>query len=171
MKMENLLEVIVVAGKIGDVVAPDPAPDSWAADPANEVAMWRIKMEAGAQWTLPAASPEVRRTLYFYKGSEIFIAGIEVDQYKAVQLHADQEVIIENGSEDAYLLLLQGLPINEPVAQYGPFVMNNNDEIQQAIRDYRSTQFGGWPWPRHDNVHDRKRGRFAKHADGREEVK
>lgn len=172
-KDENgkLTEVIVVAGKIGNVVAPDPAPDSWAADPANEVAMWRIKMEKGAHWKLPPASPEVIRTLYFYKGLQIFIAGIEVDQYKAVQLHADQEVIIENGSEDAYLLLLQGLPINEPVAQYGPFVMNSNDEIQQAIRDFRSTQFGGWPWPHHDNVHPRYKGRFAKHADGREEEK
>jgi quercetin 2,3-dioxygenase len=163
--------VIVVAGKIGDVVAPDPAPDSWAADPANEVAMWRIKMEAGAQWKLPAASPEVRRTLYFYKGSQIRIAGLEIDPYQAIQLLADQEVIIDNGGEEGFMLLLQGLPIAEPVAQHGPFVMNTQEEIHQAISDYRSTQFGGWPWPRHDNVHDRKKGRFAKYANGKEEQK
>jgi len=35
--------------------------------------------------------------------------------------------------------------------------------------DYQQTQFGGWPWPRHDNVHNRDEGRFAKYADGKEE--
>jgi quercetin 2,3-dioxygenase len=172
-KDENgkLTEVIVVAGKIGDVVAPDPAPDSWAAEPANEVAMWRIKMDAGAQWKLPAASPEVMRTLYFYKGSQIHITGVEIEPYHAIQLLADQEVIVDNGREDGFMLMLQGLPIAEPVAQYGPFVMNTQEEIHQAVRDFRSTQFGGWPWPRHDNVHPRSKGRFAKHADGREEEK
>ena len=39
----------------------------------------------------------------------------------------------------------------------------------QAFQDYQTTQFGGWPWPRYDQVHDPKLGRFAKHADGRVE--
>jgi quercetin 2,3-dioxygenase len=165
----KLTEVIVVAGKIGDVAAPAPAPDSWAADPANEVAIWNIKMEASAKWKLPAASPEIMRTLYFYDGSQLSVTGIEVDPYHAIQLHADQEVMIENGSREAYLLLLQGMPINEPVAKYGPFVMNTQAEIHQAISDYRKTQFGGWPWPRYDNVHKRENGRFAKYAGSEKE--
>jgi hypothetical protein len=45
------------------------------------------------------------------------------------------------------------------------------EEIQQAFNDYRKTQFGGWPWSRHDNVHSRELGRFAKYSDGREEIK
>jgi hypothetical protein len=65
------------------------------------------------------------------------------------------------------LLLLQGHPIGEPVAQYGPFVMNTRAELEQAFHDYRRTQFGGWPYPANDPVHPRERGRFAKHADGR----
>ena len=55
---------------------------------------------------------------------------------------------------------------NEPVAQYGPFVMNSQAEIQQAINDYRRSEFGGWPWPRYDVVHPRNQGRFARYADG-----
>jgi len=67
------------------------------------------------------------------------------------------------------LLLLQGRPIGEPVAQHGPFVMNTREEIQQAFNDYRRTQFGGWPWPEDAVVFPREKGRFAV-FDGKEEV-
>ena len=167
----RLTEVTVIAGKIGDVRAPDPAPDSWAADPVNEVGIWLIKIEANGTWTIPTASFEVNRTLYFYKGSEINIAGIAVLPYHSVDLLADQPVIIENGNQDAYCLILQGRPINEAVVQHGPFVMNTALEIQQAFADYRKTQFGGWPWTRYDNVHPHERGRFARYSDGREEIR
>ena len=47
--------------------------------------------------------------------------------------------------------------------------MNTQAEIAQAMADYRSTQFGGWPWPNEAPVHGRDLARFAKHPDGREE--
>jgi len=165
----KLTEVTVIAGEIDGVTALAPAPDSWANDPANEVGIWLIKMENEAHWAIPSASLEINRSLYFYKGSDINIAGIRIAPYHSVDLMADHPVIIENGNEVAFLLLLQGRPINEPVMQHGPFVMNNATEIQQAFDDYRKTQFGGWPWTRHDNVHAREKGRFAKYSDGREE--
>ena len=164
-------EIRIVAGGIGDSVAPSPAPDSWAADPANEVAIWTIKMEAGARWSIPIASAEARRMLYFYKGPEIRVAGMEIQAYNAIELLPDMEVIVENGNGDAFFLLLQGIPIAEPVVQYGPFVMNTQAEIHQAFSDYRRTQFGGWPWQRYDHVHPREKGRFARYADGREEIR
>jgi hypothetical protein len=68
------------------------------------------------------------------------------------------------------ILMLQGMPIGEPVAQYGPFVMNSHEEIMQAYNDYRSTSFGGWPWKTYDPVHSRTRGRFARYANGMEET-
>ena len=170
-KNGKLIEANIIAGKIGDVTAPAPAPDSWAADSANEVGIWLIKLEADAKWTIPPASLEVNRSLYFYRGSNLNVAGITLKPYHSVELMADQPVILENGNEDAFLLLLQGQPINEPVAQHGPFVMNTNAEIHQAFSDYRNTQFGGWPWPRPDNIHSRDLGRFAKYADGRNEIK
>jgi hypothetical protein len=162
-------EITVISGEINNVIAPAPAPDSWAAESQNEVGIWLIKMDKGARWNIPVASMEVNRSLYFYKGSEINIAGIEIMPYHSVELMADLPVIVQNGESEAFLLLLQGRPINEPVVQHGPFVMNTPLEIQQAFYDYRKTQFGGWPWPRYDNVHPREKGRFAKYADGREE--
>ncbi|MDH5604231.1 MAG: pirin family protein, partial [Cyclobacteriaceae bacterium] len=108
--------------------------------------------------------------LYFYKGHSLKVEGMETTSYKSIELNANVPVILENGPEESYLLLLQGRPINEPVIQYGPFVMNSEHEIHQAIQEYQQTQFGGWPWKSHDNVHG-NRGRFAKHADGKEEIK
>lgn len=161
--------VTLIAGKLNETTAPPPAPDSWAANPDNEVGIWLIKMEANAKWTVPPASLETERTLYFYRGNSIHVAGIKINPYHSLEMLADQPVIIENGNKDAYLLMLQGKPINEPVVQHGPFVMNTAAEIRQAFSDYRKNQFGGWPWEQYDNVHSPQKGRFAKYADGREE--
>ncbi|MDT8308135.1 MAG: pirin family protein [Bacteroidales bacterium] len=169
-QQNKVIEVTAIAGQIGDVTPPAPAPDSWAADPGNEVWIWLIKMEANAQWTIPTASPEVNRELYFYRGDKITIAGIAINPYRSVELMADQTAVIENGDKEAYMLLLQGAPINEPVVQHGPFVMNTPEEIQKAFYDYRKTQFGGWPWERYDNVHPRENQRFAKYNDDRKDV-
>ncbi len=163
-------QVEVIAGHLENHQAPAPPPDSWAADPKNEVAVWNIKMEAGAHWTLPAASKGINRTIYIYEGKGITIAGQHIDSYQAVQLEGSAEVPLIAGQEAVSILLLQGRPIDETVIQYGPFVMNSKEEINQAFEDYHKTQFGGWPWPRYDQVHDRHRKRFAKHADGREEI-
>jgi hypothetical protein len=167
----NKVEVRVIAGKIENVIAPNPAPDSWAANTENKVSIWTIKMQVGCKWIIPAASEKVNRTIYFYSGNSIIIDGSLVSQNNCIEVMANQELLIENGYTESHLVMLQGKPINEQVVQYGPFVMNTNDEIQQAFADYQETQFGGWPWERRDNVHPITKGRFAKHSDGTEEVK
>lgn len=159
-------KIEIIAGSLHRHTAPAPPPDSWASDPNNEVAIFNFHMESGATFTLPAASPGINRTLYFYGGDQLTIAGKPIESYHAVVVHADMELEIACGATDARMLLLQGRPIGETVIQYGPFVMNSKQEIQQAFDDYHATQFGGWPWKRFDQVHDRNLGRFAKHADG-----
>ena len=89
----------------------------------------------------------------------------------SIELRATADAEFLNGGQAAELLLLQAEPIGEPVAQYGPFVMNTQLEIQQAFADYRRTQFGGWPWDRADPVHPRDQGRFARHVGGRVETR
>ena len=165
------IKITVVAGSVNGLEAVPPAPDSWAAKAENEVAIWIIKMEGQSTWELPPASEQVSRSLYFYKGSKITISGEEISSYKAIDLQASQNVSLKNGPDEGHLLLLQGRPIEEPIVQYGPFVMNTQSEIQQAMDDYRRTQFGGWPWSRPDQVHGHERGRFARYSNGEEELR
>ena len=163
--------VEVIAGALADQKAVSPPPNSWAANEANEVAVWNIKMQAGASFTLPKASEGINRTIYFYEGSLLNLAGKDIPKYSAVEVLPNHDIELIAGSDEVSILVLQGKPIGEPVMQYGPFVMNTKQEIQQAFEDYHATQFGGWPWPRYDQVHAREKTRFAKHADGVEEVK
>jgi redox-sensitive bicupin YhaK (pirin superfamily) len=161
--------VALAAGQLGDVKALPAPPDSWGADPEHNLAIWTIKMAPRAQWTLPKAQNGSNRNLYFFKGGSLQVDGETVKVKHAIELQADAEVVLVNGGSEAELLLLQGKPIAEPVVQYGPFVMNTQEEIEEAFSDYRRTFFGGWPWKQDDPVHPRSETRFARHADGKVE--
>jgi redox-sensitive bicupin YhaK (pirin superfamily) len=163
-------EIRIIAGKFENTSAPDPAPDSWAAQSKNQVAIWIITLEAHAEFILPACEAGVNRDLYFYEGDSIKIADQDIPGYYSLELAAPDKIKIKNGGEQSRILLLQGRPIAEPVVRYGPFVMNSQAEIQKAFDDFRLTQFGGWPWDRHDPVNPAHTGRFARYADGTEEI-
>ncbi|MBR9861458.1 pirin family protein [bacterium] len=164
-------KVDVVAGTFNGVNALKPNPDSWAADPSNEVAILTIKLEPGASITLPSASAEANRNLYFYKGESIELDGNTIQGNSRIILNSEVEASITNGDKESYFLLLQGKPIGEPVVQYGPFVMNTEQEIREAFAEYQQTEFGGWPWPMKEQVWDKSKGRFAKYDDGTEELR
>ncbi len=161
----KVTEVTVIAGKLGAIEAPSPPPKSWASRPGNDIAIWTIKMAPGARFELPAAKAGVNRMLYFFAGNTLRVGTRQVNVRTGLELRADAIAPLENGPAESELLLLQARPIQEPIVQHGPFVMNSREEIQQAYADYRATQFGGWPWPKTDPVHDRD-ARFARHADG-----
>lgn len=168
---ESEAQIKVIAGNYKGTAAPAPAPDSWASDPENEVAIWNIHIDPHGSVTLPKAMTEVSRNLYFYEGSEIVILDEKVNQNHGVSLASGEEVTIKAGDTSAHFILLQGKPIGEPVVQHGPFVMNTQEEIRATMQEYQLTQFGGWPWPHADNVHEREQGRFAKYPDGHLETK
>lgn len=162
-------DITVIAGSYDDLTPPVPPPASWAARAEADVAIWHVVMAANGTITLPpAASAQTARVLYVSEGS-IAINDEGVPGETGAVVLAERPVPLRAGDAGAEILMLQGRPIGEPVAQYGPFVMNTPDEIEQAFVDYRRTGFGGWPWDRPDPVHGGDAERFARHAGGRVE--
>lgn len=153
-------------GRYGEATPPKSPPASWASDPKAELAIWSIRMEDGASFEVPAASPGLNRMLYFFRGGRLSIGAREIPSYHGARLSSEVPARL-TATGEVEVLMLQGRPIGEPVVQYGPFVMNTRQEIEQAFADYRRTQFGGWPYPDDGPVHPREEGRFARHADGR----
>ena len=125
--------VKVLIGRFADAVAP-------IVDNITDVSYFDVQLNAGKhfQHELPA---ENNSFLYIFEGD---------GQFNRQNISAN--TFIELGSEDnapdfiageqgARFLLVSGKPINEPVAQYGPFVMNSREEIDQAMHDYQSNNF------------------------------
>lgn len=163
----GMTELVVVAGEYDGSRGPQPPRSSWASRPESELAIWTLRMSPGARFSLPPASVGVSRSLYFFDGAELAVAGRDVLVQHRIEVDAARTVALDNGGAPAQLLMLQGRPIGEPVAHRGPFVMNTAEEVEAAYADYRATRFGGWPWSSNDPVHDREQGRFARHPDGR----
>ncbi len=164
------VSVDAIAGAIDDHVPPSPPPDSWASRATSHLAIWLIRLDPGAEYTMPAAPATVNRMLHCFVGGPAAIDSTSnVTPGVGARLRADRPTRITNGTEPTEFLLLQGQPIGAPVFQLGPFVMNSPEELRQAVADYRRTEFGGWPWSRPDPVHARAEGRFALHADGKVE--
>lgn len=168
---QKSIEIELAAGTYENYQAPKPAPDSWAADPKNLVNIWHIKLEENATWEIPVTEEKVHRSLYYFEGENIEAESNLIPTNRVLELDAGRNISIKNGDKPSRLLLLQGKPIGEPVEQYGPFVMNNMVEIEEAFKDFRKTQFGGWPWPRPDMVHKNENGRFARFDNGEEIIK
>ncbi|MEN9643732.1 MAG: hypothetical protein RL238_401 [Actinomycetota bacterium] len=159
--------VTVIAGEYAGLTPPAPPPASWASRAEADVAIWHVVMEPGATLSLPPArGADTVRVLYVFEGG-VRVDGVDAEEDTGVVVEASAPAPLVAGPEGVEILMLQARPIGEPVAQYGPFVMNTQQEIEQAFRDYRATGFGGWPWDRSDPVHGGDASRFARHASGR----
>lgn len=166
----RLTEIHLIAGQLELEHALEPTPNSWAAHADNHVRIMTIKMDANAQWVLPATSSKANRNIYFYRGDTLSIEDQVVMEYHKIGLQPENDITIKNGNKVGYLLILEGCPIGEPVVQHGPYVMNTVEEIRETMKAYQKTQFGGWPWPNHEQIHPKDKGRFALHANGNEEI-
>lgn len=113
-----------------------------AADTFTEMNVWDIVLNANKKAVLEI--PEAHNLSMVVLRGNVTLNGKE--QAGAGQLVSFEKdggnVHIEAGSEEVKILLLSGVPIDEPVVGYGPFVMNTAEEIRQAISDFKSGKFG-----------------------------
>jgi hypothetical protein len=104
-------------------------------DPATDVLYLDVALDAGARFARPLSAAH-NAFVYVFEG-DARLAGQELKTHTLAVLGPGDAVEIEAGGAGTRFILVAGRPIGEPVVQYGPFVMNTREEIEQAFADYR----------------------------------
>ena len=113
-----------------------------AAKTFTPINLWDVILKAGEKVEL--AVPEGHNTAVVLRKGDVTVNGTGKlnGEAKIAVLGRDGETLTIEAKEDSQLVLLSGEPINEPIASYGPFVMNTREEIMQAVADLKSGKFG-----------------------------
>jgi redox-sensitive bicupin YhaK (pirin superfamily) len=125
----------VIAGELDGIRGP--------ARTFTPVNLWDIRLDADADVTLPLA--EGHNSMIAVLSGHVTIDGRGIGEAEIARLSPAGEGIPVHADGDAMVLVLTGEPIDEPVFGYGPFVMNSEAEIRQAIEDFNSGRFGRVP--------------------------
>lgn len=124
--------VNVIAGKFNGVSGP--------AETYSPVNLSDIKLNAGAEVSTHVQEGFNTALLVINGGVEV--NGEKASEHSFILFKNEGDEITIKASADSVVLLLSGEPINEPIASYGPFVMNTQDEIYTAIREFQSGKYG-----------------------------
>ncbi|MGX1641466.1 pirin family protein [Sphingobacterium sp. NPDC055431] len=123
-----------------EVVAGEYQGTKGAASTFSPVNLFNAKLKARAK--VDFEFPEDFNTGLLVLEGSVKVNGQDVATDHFVLFANKGEKIELEATEDALVLVLSGEPINEPIAAYGPFVMNTEDEIKQAFRDFQTGKFG-----------------------------
>lgn len=121
----------VIAGDFDGIKGP--------ATTFTPVNLWDMRLDAGAAAELPL--PEGHNAMIAVLAGQVTIDGKVIGEAEIARLSSDGEGARIQADGDSILLVMSGEPIDEPVVGYGPFVMNTEDEIRQAIDDFNSGRF------------------------------
>jgi redox-sensitive bicupin YhaK (pirin superfamily) len=124
--------VNVIAGNFKDIKG--------AATTFTDVNLWDIKLRPGAEITFDI--PATHNAAILLVEGAATINGESADEYSFALLANEGETVNIHAHENVTLLVMSGEPINEPIASYGPFVMNTQQEIIDSIQEYQNGKFG-----------------------------
>jgi quercetin 2,3-dioxygenase len=129
---DNNGQVNVIAGQFNGVQGP--------ANTYSPVNLFDIKLKKGGEATI--TFPENYNTALLVINGSIEVNNEKAAEHSFVLFKNEGDEITLRASEDSVVLILSGEPINEPIASYGPFVMNTQEEIYEAIEEFQSGKFG-----------------------------
>jgi redox-sensitive bicupin YhaK (pirin superfamily) len=101
-----------------------------------------VVLKAGERFELPI--PEGHNAAVVLRKGEVLLNGVDLlhGEAQIAPLTSEGDGVLLEAKADTQLLILSGEPIDEPVASYGPFVMNTQEELKQAVADYRAGRMG-----------------------------
>jgi len=129
-------------------VTVEPVSGSWGGVAAPiqsliDIHMAVVRFRSGGVFETPVASG--RNVFLYVVRGQVSVGGTAVEPWNLIALNDDGAAVRIEAASDAVILLGHALPIGEPVASHGPFVMNTREEILQAIADYNAGKFGPPP--------------------------
>lgn len=104
-------------------------------DPHTDIRYYDVRLDSGMHLAMPLPSAHAG-FVHVFEG-EVLVAGQALPKHGLGVLGTGASLEIEAGKDGARLIVVAGRPLGEPIAQYGPFVMNTREEIEQAFADYR----------------------------------
>lgn len=131
--------VLADGTKVRVIAGSSHGVDGAVTRPDTEPLFLDVHLSAGGRFEqkIPAAH---NAFLYVYRAS-VDVAGSVVPERSMAILTSESESVVLLANEPARLILVAGKPLNEPIAQHGPFVMNTQEQIEQTLRDYRDGLF------------------------------
>jgi redox-sensitive bicupin YhaK (pirin superfamily) len=130
------VHVKVIAGTVGAATGP-------VVQPATDPTYLDIELDAEASF-VQALPPEHSAFVYVFEGELSVVSGATMTalpQHTLAVLGPGDQVRLQSGTVAARAILVAGRPLREPVARYGPFVMNTQDQLRQAFEDYQGGRF------------------------------
>ncbi len=131
---------VPVDGGVVNVIAGEFGGQKGPVDSLTGVFMTTVKLAPGGHVVFDGA--EGRNVFLYIAGGDAQVNGQAVAQHHLVQMSLDGDRVEIQAKGDCALLFGHGEPIDEPVASYGPFVMNTEQEIRDAVRDYQAGKMG-----------------------------
>jgi redox-sensitive bicupin YhaK (pirin superfamily) len=135
--------VPVAGGGQVRIIAGEHAGQKGPARTFTPITMLDITLPAGAR--LPLTLPASYNALAVVAKGRVRAAGSTANRGEVLLFANDAPALELEAEEESHVILLSGEPLNEPIVQYGPFVMSSLQEIQQAIVDVNSGKFGPVP--------------------------
>ncbi|HSI91171.1 MAG TPA: pirin family protein [Adhaeribacter sp.] len=132
--LENGVAIQPVAGQWNGHTGP--------VNPLTDIEIARLKLQKGA--TYATRIPAGRNILCYILNGNLLVNGQQAGTHNLVEFANEGEEIKIEALEPAELILGHGQPYNEPIVAHGPFVMNSQQEIMEAIRDYQTGKMGVW---------------------------
>lgn len=130
---DGLAKINLIAGRWNGQSGP--------VESLTDVHMTTVELARAGKVLLPA--PRDRDVFLYVVRGGLNIGGEQADEFELVEMNDDGDAVAVEALEDALILFGHAAPIGEPVVARGPFVMNTNEEINQAIRDYQDGKFSG----------------------------
>ncbi len=158
-------KVTLYCGEYGGRQIYSPNKGSYAVK-ENSVRIMKVELAPNTSFELEALPKEVTRNMYFVSGESGTMEGTKVKPYLRFKMKSGVPFAFTNGPADSELWILEGKPIGEKQAAFGPVILKDLDEVRASMDEIRIHEFQEWPWGLMDVTNPIDMGRELHRADG-----